>query len=93
LLANKGLTVPFHRADHYFEVDVDITSDSTARFITKMALGASRALVVDMAFLIESKTQEELPETVIGAVRCCRMDLRTNLKVPAGGSLGYDGDS
>lgn len=93
LLANKGLTVPFHRDDHYFEVDVDITSDSTARFITKMALGASRALVVDMAWLIESKTQEELPETVIGAVRCCRMDLRTNLKVPAGGSLGYDGDS
>ena len=39
LLANKGLTVPFHRDDHYFEVDVDITSDSTARFITKMALG------------------------------------------------------
>ena len=40
--------------------------------------------------LRESKQAEELPESVIGCLRCSRVDMRKNLKVPSGGSLGYD---
>eukprot|EP00041_Stephanoeca_diplocostata_P025595 m.673238 g.673238 ORF g.673238 m.673238 type:complete len:973 (-) comp22780_c0_seq1:278-3196(-) len=90
LVANKGLTVPFIRNPHYFEVDIDVSSDTTARFITKMCLGMSKSIVVDIAFLIESKDEDELPEAVLGTIRFNRLDLKTFKRIVPGESLGYN---
>mmetsp|Transcript_36988 Transcript_36988/g.96938 ORF Transcript_36988/g.96938 Transcript_36988/m.96938 type:complete len:954 (-) Transcript_36988:61-2922(-) len=89
LVANKGLMCPFHKAEHYFEVDVDITSDSTAKYITKLALGYSASIVVDIAFLVEGREATELPEAVSGVIRFNRLDLKQHKVVAPGGSLGY----
>lgn len=81
LLGNK-LKCPYHRGDNYFEVDIDISSNSVANTVVGMVQGVTKSLVVDMAFLLESQSEEELPETVLGVVRLQNMSLDKPLRVP-----------
>jgi hypothetical protein len=68
---------------------VDVTSDSKANYITKLALGYSTSIVVDIAFLIEAQDRSELPESIDGVVRFNRTDLTKHKYIPTGASLGY----
>jgi hypothetical protein len=61
LIGNKGLRIPYFKGENWFEVDIDVDSDSQARNITGMVIGATKSLVVDIAFLIESQLQEVQP--------------------------------
>ncbi|KAL0585542.1 hypothetical protein ABG067_004683 [Albugo candida] len=81
LLGNK-LKCQYHKADHYFEVDVDISSNSVANSVVGMVQGVTKSLVVDMAFLLEAQTEEELPEVLLGAVRMDRVALDRPFRVP-----------
>lgn len=81
LLGNK-LKCPYHRGDNYFEVDIDISSNSVANTVVGMVQGVTKSLVVDMAFLLEAQTEEELPEAVLGVVRLQNMSLDKPLRVP-----------
>lgn len=81
LIGNK-LQCPYHRGDNYFEVDVDISSNSVANTVVGMVQGVTKALVVDMAFLIEAQSEEELPETILGAVRMQHVSLDNPRRVP-----------
>lgn len=74
LLGNK-LKCPYHRGDNYFEVDIDISSNSVANTVVGMVQGVTKSLVVDMAFLLEAQSEEELPETMLGAVRLQHISL------------------
>lgn len=58
LIGNKGLRIPYFKGENWFEVDIDVDSDSQARNITGMVIGATKSLVVDIAFLIESQLEE-----------------------------------
>ena len=40
------------------------------------ARGGAQALVIDLAFVIEGTTEEELPERLLGAVRLHRINLK-----------------
>lgn len=68
---------------------MDVTSDSKANYITKLALGYSTSIVVDIAFLIEAQDRSELPESIDGVVRFNRTDLTKHKYIPTGASLGY----
>ena len=50
-----------------------------------MCLGVTKSLVVDMAFLIESQTDEELPESILGVARFCRCDLKKFRRISKNG--------
>lgn len=63
------------KAPHYFEVDFDLGASSVAGGIVKVVLGPAKTLVVDLAFLVESQTQDELPENLLMATRLSRIDL------------------
>jgi len=67
-------------SERFLEVDVDIGSSSVANSVTRFVMVYLKTLVIDLGFLIESKTQAELPERLIGAIRVCRLDpdLATN---------------
>lgn len=65
----------YHAAPHYFELDVDIGSSSVAAGVVRVSLGYAAAMTVDMAFVLEGKREQELPETVMGCVRCRGMEL------------------
>jgi hypothetical protein len=42
-------------------------------YIVKMVQGATRSMLIDHAYLLESHFAHELPETLIGAIRCVAM--------------------
>lgn len=81
LLGNK-LKCPYHKGENYFEVDIDISSNSVANTVVGMVQGVTKSLVVDMAFLLEAQSEEELPENILGAVRLQNISLDKPRRVP-----------
>ena len=62
------------QSDRYFELIVDIASDSVAQRIVKLALGYCKTLVVDMMFVLEGNDASSLPERIFGGVRLKNID-------------------
>ncbi|KAM0825159.1 hypothetical protein ACQ4PT_069738 [Festuca glaucescens] len=56
------------------KVDVDIGSSAVANGVLGLVFGVVTTLVVDMAFLIQANTYDELPEQVIGAARLAHVE-------------------
>eukprot|EP00897_Mesotaenium_endlicherianum_P005327 jgi/Mesen1/4822/ME000243S03996 len=69
------MAVKYHTGTNYTEVDVNMGSSSVVRGVMGLVFGYITMLVVDMAFLIKADSEEELPERLIGAVRCSHIDL------------------
>lgn len=46
-----------------------------------MVKGYATALVIDLCFLLEAQTEEELPEYIMGSVRLINPDLRKVTKM------------
>lgn len=74
-LLGKALTCHYHRGTNYFEADVDIGSSAIANAILRLALGYVTSVTIDMGFVVEAQTEEELPEKLIGAIRVCQMEM------------------
>ncbi|KAL6873677.1 hypothetical protein ACP4OV_013759 [Aristida adscensionis] len=74
-LLGRALTCRYHRGDDYLEIDVDIGSSAIASAILHLALGAVTSVTIDMGFLVESQSEEELPERLFGAVRIAQMEM------------------
>lgn len=66
----------YFQGKQYLEVDYDIGSSTVAASISKLLLGYSRDLIIDLAFVIEGQTSLELPERVLGCVRLDCIDVR-----------------
>jgi hypothetical protein len=81
LVGNK-LHCPFYKNDHSFEVDIDISSNSVANTVVSMVQSVTKSLVVDLAFLLEAQTEEELPEIILGTVRLQNVSLEKPVRVP-----------
>ncbi|MCL7024006.1 hypothetical protein MKW94_009558 [Papaver nudicaule] len=74
-LLGKALTCKYYKSDNYLEIDVDIGSSAIANAILHLALGYVTSVVIDMGFLVEGQTEEELPERLLGAVRISHMEM------------------
>ncbi|KAL6008579.1 hypothetical protein ACLOJK_034093 [Asimina triloba] len=61
------------------KIDVDIGSSTVANGVLGLVCGVITTLVVDMAFLVQANTYEELPERLIGAVRVSHVELSSAL--------------
>nr|BAB11194.1 unnamed protein product [Arabidopsis thaliana] len=57
------------------KIDVDIGSSTVANGVLGLVIGVITSLVVEMAFLVQANTPEELPERLIGAVRVSHVEL------------------
>lgn len=68
-ILGRALSCKYVLGSNYIEVDVDVGSSVVANAIVHLAFGYITTLTVDLAFLVESQTQAELPERIIGAVR------------------------
>ncbi|PRW45250.1 ENHANCED DISEASE RESISTANCE 2 isoform X2 isoform B [Chlorella sorokiniana] len=77
VLLGQKLTTRYFRGPNYFEVDVDITSNTVANSVTSLVVGAITSLVVDLAPLVEGQAEDELPERLIGSVRFEHLDLKS----------------
>ncbi|KAF7830380.1 protein ENHANCED DISEASE RESISTANCE 2-like [Senna tora] len=82
-LLGKALTCKYHRGSNYLEIDVDIGSSAIANAVLHLALGFVTSVSVDMGFVVEAQTEEELPEKLIGGVRLCQMEMSSAAVVDA----------
>lgn len=74
-IVGRKLTQRYFVGENYLEVDLDVGSSAIARRVTGMAMGASKSLTVDMAWVIEGLSESELPERVLAGMRCHELDL------------------
>ncbi|XP_059275277.1 protein ENHANCED DISEASE RESISTANCE 2-like [Lycium ferocissimum] len=74
-ILGKALNCYYHKGPNYLEIDVDIGSSTIASAILHLALGYVTSVTIDMGFLVEAQTEEELPEKLFGAVRVCQMEM------------------
>lgn len=74
-LLGKAVDCNYIRGPNYLEVDVDIGSSTVANGVLGLVIGVITSLVVDMAFLIQANTTDELPERLLGAVRISHLEL------------------
>ncbi|KAL3635776.1 Protein ENHANCED DISEASE RESISTANCE 2 [Castilleja foliolosa] len=76
-LLGKAVDCNYIREPTYLEVDVDIGSSTVANGVLGLVIGVITTLVVDMAFLVQANSTDELPERLIGAVRVSHIELST----------------
>ncbi|GFP98810.1 protein enhanced disease resistance 2 [Phtheirospermum japonicum] len=74
-LLGKAVDCNYIRGPTYLEVDVDIGSSTVANGVLGLVVGVITTLVVDMAFLVQANSTDELPERLIGAVRVSHIEL------------------
>lgn len=68
-ILGRTISCKYFHGPSFIEVDVDIGASVVANAIVHLAFGYIRTLTVDLAFLIESQSELELPEKILGAVR------------------------
>ncbi|KAH9753049.1 hypothetical protein KPL71_014945 [Citrus sinensis] len=84
-LLGKAVDCNYIRGPKYLEVnalgisiiDVDIDSSTVANGVLGLVIGVITTLVVEMAFLVQANTTDELPERLIGAVRVSHRELKS----------------
>ncbi|KAF5742744.1 hypothetical protein HS088_TW09G00804 [Tripterygium wilfordii] len=68
-LIGQTLSCKYCVTNNSLEIDVDVGSSMAASVIMHLALGYFTTMAVDIAFLIESQTESEFPEQILGAFR------------------------
>ena len=68
-ILGRKLKQRYIQHSRFFELIVDIGSDSIARNVVGLSMGYAKGLVVDMMFLLEAVEESHLPERILGGVR------------------------
>ncbi|KAG7381813.1 hypothetical protein PHYPSEUDO_005640 [Phytophthora pseudosyringae] len=74
-LIGKKLRQPTFRGKQYFELDVDIGSSAVANRVVGLVSGYTKKLVIDMGFVLEGQSPDELPERLFGSARLVHIDM------------------
>ncbi|CAL9231488.1 unnamed protein product [Arabidopsis halleri] len=74
-VVGKTVKCSYYRGVDYFEIDVDVSSSAILAALVRLMLGYVTSLMVDVCFVVEAQTEEELPERLIGGARICHMEL------------------
>lgn len=75
-LIGRKLAMPYFSGPNHFEVCVDVTSNTFAEYVTRVARDAvATNMSLDLGFTIEGRCEEELPERVFGACHVNKVDL------------------
>ncbi|GLI71569.1 hypothetical protein VaNZ11_016833 [Volvox africanus] len=76
VIIGKALKTTYHCTPTYIEVNIDISANSVANYVTGMVRGATTSLDIDLAFVLEGTAPWELPECLLGAFRLTRLDCK-----------------
>lgn len=78
VLLGKKIKVHYFRTPRTFEVDLDVGSDPVANGVCRLVRDVMASSVcLDLAIALEGRFEQELPERMLGALRCEYMDFRT----------------
>lgn len=73
-LVGQALEINYFRGKNYLELGIDVGSSTVARGVVSLVHGYLNHLIIEMAFLIEANTMEELPEFLLGTCRLNHLD-------------------
>ncbi|KAL3530560.1 hypothetical protein ACH5RR_009882 [Cinchona calisaya] len=73
-LVGQALEINYFHGKNYIELGIDIGSSTVARGVVSLVLGYLNNLVIEMAFLVQANTPEELPEFLLGTCRLNHLD-------------------
>ena len=74
-IIGKKIVTTYHKGEGFFEIDIDIGSSKVAGAIMGLVKGYTKSLVIDIAFVLEGHTAQELPEQCLGSARFHRVDM------------------
>jgi hypothetical protein len=74
-IIGKTLRQRFHSGDGYMEVGIDCNSSPSAGRVVSLVKSHAPALVIDLAFIVEARASDELPERVLGCGRLMHISL------------------
>ncbi|GLU11822.1 hypothetical protein SLE2022_285420 [Rubroshorea leprosula] len=80
-LIGQALEINYFHGKNYLELGIDIGSSTVARGVVSLVLGYLNNLVIEMAFLIQANTEEELPEYLLGTCRLNHLDASKSVLV------------
>ncbi|KAK4441186.1 protein ENHANCED DISEASE RESISTANCE 2 [Sesamum alatum] len=80
-LVGQALEINYFHGKNYLELGIDIGSSTVARGVVSLVLGYLNNLVIEMAFLVQANTPEELPEYLIGTCRLNHLDVAKSVLV------------
>ncbi|XP_051120733.1 protein ENHANCED DISEASE RESISTANCE 2-like [Andrographis paniculata] len=80
-LVGQALEINYFHGKNYLELGIDIGSSTVARGVVSLVLGYLNNLVIEMAFLVQANTPEELPEHLIGTCRFNHLDVAKSVLV------------
>ncbi|XP_010521754.1 PREDICTED: protein ENHANCED DISEASE RESISTANCE 2-like isoform X2 [Tarenaya hassleriana] len=80
-LIGQALELNYFRGKNYIELGVDIGSSTVARGVVSLVLGYLNNLVIEMAFLVQANTEEELPEYLLGTCRLNHLDASKSVPI------------
>ncbi|XP_078160974.1 pleckstrin homology (PH) and lipid-binding START domains-containing protein [Carex rostrata] len=80
-LVGQALEINYFRGSNYLELGVDVGSSTVARGVVSLVLGYLNNLVIEMAFLVQGNTQEELPEVLLGTCRLNHLDAAKSVPI------------
>uniref|UniRef100_A0A7S2SHE6 START domain-containing protein n=1 Tax=Mucochytrium quahogii TaxID=96639 RepID=A0A7S2SHE6_9STRA len=78
-ILGKKIDTHYFKGDNCFEICVDVGSSSVAGGLMNVVKSYAASLVIDLAFLLESQTEDELPERLLGG---CRMHYPLMYPIP-----------
>jgi len=73
-IIGKKITHRYHKGDGYFEIDCDIQSSKIAKGILMMVMRYTKSVTIDLCFLFEAQSSDELPERLLGGLRFHGLD-------------------
>ncbi|KAH9768359.1 DUF1336 domain-containing protein [Citrus sinensis] len=80
-LLGRALEVNYYRGRNYLEIQIDVGSSTVATGVASLVLGYLNNLVIEMAFLIQGETEEELPEFLLGTCRLNHLDVSKSVVI------------
>ena len=81
VMIGRKIGVRYFRGPNYFELDMHIASSKVAERILGVCRGYGKSYIVDIAFMIQGETSEELPERVLAAVCLDKPDVDIRQKL------------
>ncbi|XP_048444930.1 protein ENHANCED DISEASE RESISTANCE 2-like isoform X2 [Pyrus x bretschneideri] len=73
-LIGQAFKINYFHGKNYLELGIDVGSSTLARGVVSLCIGYLNNLVIELAFLIQANTPEELPEFLLGACRLNHLD-------------------
>eukprot|EP00798_Chlamydomonas_sp_ICE-L_P012255 gene12255-15400_t len=81
VILGKALKTVYTVTPQYIEMDIDISANNVASYVTGLVRGATKSLVIDMGFVLEGTVPWELPEALLGTLRLNYLDLKFAKKI------------